>query len=187
MVFGGHTFLQRILDVISSLKSPSTRYKLSSDFYADIQWWCGFLKTLNGKQLFLSSTAVEVATDACPQAAGAFFEGDWLYFNFGCETPSWSALHINHKKALAIYFAAERWAPLWANRQVVICSDNQAAVEMINKGTTSNTVVMKALHRLFWLSAMFNFRIVARYIPGKSNVVADAFSRLHSSSHLLHA
>ena len=160
---------------------------LSSEFYADIQWWCGFLKTFNGKQLFLSSTAVEVATDACLQAAGAFFKGDWLYFNFGCETPSWSALHINHKEALAIYLAAERWAPLWANRQVVICSDNQAAVAMINKGTASNTVMMKALRRLFWLSAMFNFRIVARYIPGKSNGVADAFSRLHSSSHLLYA
>ena len=103
---------------------------------------------------------MEVATDACPQVAGAFFKGDWLYFNFRCETPSWSALHINHKEALAIYLAAERWAPLWANRQVVICSDNQAAVAMINKGTTSNTVGIKALHRLFWLSAMFNFRIV---------------------------
>ena len=111
VVFGGRTFLRCILDIISSLKSPSARYKLSSDFYADIQWWCGFLKTFNGKQLFLSSTAVEVATDACPQAAGAFFKGDWLYFNFGCETPSWSALHINHKEALAIYLAAEHWAP----------------------------------------------------------------------------
>ena len=69
----------------------------------------------------------------------------------------------------------------------MICSDNQAAAAMINKGTTSNTVVMKALRRLFWLSALFNFRIVARYIPGKSNGVADAFSRLHSSSHLLYA
>ena len=187
VVFGGHTFLRHILDIISSLMSPSARYKLSLDFYADIQWWCEFLKTFNGKQLFLSSTAVEVATDACPQAAGAFLEGDWLYYNFRCETPSWSALHINHKEALAIYLAAECWAPLWANRQVVICSDNHAAVAMINKGTTSNTVVMKALCRLFWSSAMFNFRLVARYIPGKSNGVADAFSWLYSSSHLLYA
>ena len=88
VVSGGRTFLRRILDIISSLKSPSARYKLSSDFYADIQWWCEFLKTFNGMQLFLSSTAVEVVICACPQAAGAFFEGDWLYFNFGCETPS---------------------------------------------------------------------------------------------------
>ena len=88
VVFGRRTFLRRILDIISSLKSPSARYKLSSDFYADIQWWCRFLKTFNGKQLFLSSTAVEMATDACPQTVGAFFEGDWLYFNFGCETSS---------------------------------------------------------------------------------------------------
>ena len=118
---------------MASLKSSAPRYRPSDDFYADIQWWREFLKTFNGKQLFLSALSAEVTIDAFPQAAGAFFESDWLYFNFGCESPTWSALHINHKEALTIHLAAERWAPLWANRQAVVRSDNHAAVTMINR------------------------------------------------------
>ena len=46
---------------------------------------------------------------------------------------------------------------------------------------------MQALRRLFWLSTVFNFHITACYLPGMENVIADAFFRLHSTKHLLHA
>ena len=149
--------------------------------------WCDFLRVFNGRQLFLSTQRAAVTADACPQAAGAFFEADWLYHNFGCDSPTLSALHINHKETIAVCLAAKCWSSQWASKQVVVHSDNQAAVGMMNKGSTGNSIVMEALRRLFWLSATFNFRLVARYIPGSSNGVADAFSRLNSPSHLLYA
>ena len=186
VVYGGRTFLRRILDTMNLLVKPSAQCKLTPDFYADIQWWCDFLQTFNGKHLFLSQNRVEVATDACPMAARAVFSGDWLYNNFGCESPTLSALHINHKEALAVCLAAERWAPAWANRQVFVFCDNQAAVGMINKGSTSSPLVMQALRRLSWLSAVFNFRLKMQYLPGSLNVIADAVSRLHSTAHLLY-
>ena len=82
-------------------------------------------------------------------------------------------MHINFKEAYAIYLAARCWGSLWANQHVVIKSDNQAAVAMINKGTTANPQVMEWLRDLFWLSAIYNFRITASYIPGVDNVFAD--------------
>ena len=105
--------------------------------------------------------------------------------NWACRV-TLSALHINLKEALAVCLAAERWAPAWANRQVLVFCDNQAAVGMINKGSTSSPLVMQALCRLFWLSAVFNFRLKMQYVPGSLNVVADAVSRLHSAAHLLY-
>ena len=182
VVYGGRTFLRRILDVIGSLSSSSARYKLSAGFYEDI--WDTFLATFNGQQLFLQPVSAQVQTDACHQAAGAFFEGDWLYHNFACDSPSLAALHINHKETAAVYPAAERWAPQWANQHIVVSSDNQATVAIINKGSSPNRLTMGLLRRLFWLSATYNFRLTATYIPGKSNMIADAFSRLHSHSHL---
>ena len=187
VVYGGRTFLRRILDVIGSLSSSSARYKLSAGFYEDIQWWDTFLATFNGRQLFLQPVSAQVQTDACHQAAGAFFEGDWLYHNFACDSPSLAALHINHKETTAVYLAAEWWAPQWANQHIVVASDNQATVAIINKGSTPNRLTMGLLRRLFWLSATYNFRLTATYIPGKSNMIADAFSRLHSHSHLFFA
>ena len=94
-------------------------------------------------------------------------------------------MHINDKELFCIYLAALRWAPAWTNHHIIIHSDNQAAVAVINKGTTRSPQVMPFLRHLFWLSATHNFRITAKYIPGLTNVAADAVSRLHQPAKLL--
>ena len=88
-------------------------------------------------------------TDSCSLAAGGYFRGDWFYFHFSLDNPAWSQLHINHKETLAIVLAAKRWGHVWANHRVIIYSDNQAAVQIINKGTTGSEVIMQELRELF--------------------------------------
>ena len=113
VVYDGRTFLRRILDSMASLTSSSSRYKFTSDFYADLLWWHHFLVVFNGTCLFLDSKPlVEVQTDACYEAAGAYFGGDWLYYNFTAESKALVDLHINYKETLAVVMAAERWGQL---------------------------------------------------------------------------
>ena len=50
---------------------------------------------------------------------------------------------------------------------------------LLTKGTTKNPIVMHYFRRLFWYSAIFNFRITAKYIPGNKNTIADVISRMH--------
>ena len=38
---------------------------------------------------------------------------------------------------------------------------------------------MRYLRELFWLSAVYNFRITATHLPGCMNYIADAISRMH--------
>ena len=38
---------------------------------------------------------------------------------------------------------------------------------------------MNSLRNVFWMSAIYNFRLKAVYYPGKFNTVADSISRLH--------
>lgn len=38
---------------------------------------------------------------------------------------------------------------------------------------------MSFLRELFWLSATYNFQLVAVHLPGKANVFADHVSRMH--------
>ena len=87
-VYGGRTFLRRILDVMNSLGSSSAKKRLSPEFHEDIRWWHSFLTHFNGKCAFLhQQPTTDVQTDACPLAAGAFFRRDWLYHNFAVDSP----------------------------------------------------------------------------------------------------
>lgn len=78
---------------------------------------------------------------------GGYFRVDWFYFNFSLYHPACSCLHINHKETLAIILAATRWGHLWANHRVIIYSD-KTRVQIINKGTTNNKIIMQELHAL---------------------------------------
>ena len=183
VVYGGRTFLRRIINAINSLPD-SGYYKPTPCFFKDIAWWGEFLRVFNGTRLFLETVpTLDVVTDACPIAAGGFFRGDWFYHHFALDSPAWDDLHITHKETLAIILAAKRWGHAWANQRIIIHSDNQA--EIINKGTTANEAIMHELRGLFWLSAQYNFHITSVYIEGAKNKLADSISRLHDRHHLL--
>lgn len=179
VVYGGRTFLRRILDMMNSLPSSSAKVCLSTEFY-DLCWWHSFLQVFNGQRPFLrKQPTCDVDTDACQAAAGAYFRGDWLYHHFSIDSPLFASLHINRKEVLAQILAAFRWGHLWANQHIIIHCDNITAVHIINKGTTAHPLIMHALRQLFWLSAIYNFRFTAVHISGQLNSTADAVSRLH--------
>ena len=176
VVYWGRTFVRRILDQINQLNSPNAKFKFNQEFCADLSWSISFLSAFNGTY-----------------GAGALFRGDWFYHSFVMDSPSLRNLHINYKQVLAIIFAAKRWRNhhvnhhQWRNHHVIIQSDNTTAVSIINKGTSKNPIIMGFLRELFWLSAIFNFRITAMHIPGISNPIADSISRLHDPIYLIKA
>ena len=67
---------------------------------------------------------------------------------------------------------------------VTVRSDNVTTVSCINKGTSRNWRIMKAIRRLFWLSVKFNFKLRVLHIPGRRNHLADVISRLHEPGRL---
>ena len=144
-----------------------------------------FLRIFNGTRIFLDHLpTADVSTNACPVAAGGYFRGDWFYHHSSLDSPEWQNLHINHKETLAIVLAAQRWGQLWSSQRVVIHRENQAAVQIIDKGITASPVVMNVLRTLFWLSALYNFHITAVYLAGTDNALADSISPMHETTGL---
>ena len=45
---------------------------------------------------------------------------------------------------------------------------------------------MDALRHMFWLSALFNFKLTARHISGQCNIIADAVSRIDEFKYLMY-
>ena len=148
---------------------------------ADIHWWIEFLDVWNGTMPMVDNRpGVPLSTDACRLASGAYFNGAWIYTPWvGAWPEAVNELHINYKEVLALEPAVVAWGHLWCNRKVYIHCDNQAAVAIINKGTSKNGLVMESLRRIYWASAVFNFRLKAVYYPGALNTIADRVSRLH--------
>ena len=78
VVFGGRTFLRRIIDVMNTLSRPHHRTRVNKQLRADLSWWANFLSVFNGNTFFVDSEPVssnEFSTDACPIGGGGFFSG----------------------------------------------------------------------------------------------------------------
>lgn len=185
VVKGGRVFLRRIFDRIRTLKHNSHKTLLSAEVRRDFLWWSKFLTVFNGKSALLDTCPIEcVFTDACDEGAGGSFGSDWFYYNWRNDWPEARDFHINEKEVIAVALATQRWAPLWQNKKIIVYSDNTVTVAAINKGSSRNRAIMHCLRHLFWLSATFNFHMVAKFIPGFQNTVADSASRLHLPGYL---
>ena len=178
VVYGGRTFLRRLLDIMNALKKPHHLTRISKALRADLEWWQAFLPTFNGQSDILDSKPIDgsqLETDAAAHAGyGAYYAGDWISHWW---PPDLQGMHINFLEVYPLLAAARRWGKRWTGRRVILRCDNLAAVGIINRGTTRHPVVMSWLRELFWLSATHNFRISAIHVPGVFNTRADALSR----------
>ena len=181
VIYGGRYHIRRLIERVSGLRYPSHRTRLTRDMRQDICWWIQFMSTFNGLSSMVDPSIrprAAVAIDACNEGAGAHYEGHMVYTPF-FSWPEVHPLHINHKEVLALEPAAKHFGPLWANKSVTVYCDNVCATYVINRGISKHPLVMASLRRVFWLSALYNFRLRAIYYPGSSNLVADRVSRLH--------
>ena len=182
VIHGGRTFLRRIIDAINSTARPHHHIRITQQLRLDLTWWRDFMYTFNGKAFFVESEPIpldEFSTDACPSGGGGYFRGDWFYVNWRTDYPHLQSAHINLQETFTVLVAIKRWKHALRGKWIIVHTDNMTTLSVINKGTSRNPQAMRWLRELFWLSAMFNFRITARFISTSANWLADAISRLH--------
>ena len=180
VVRGGRTYLRRILDNSSVLAKPNHKVILTDELQADITWWITYLHYFHGRTISACTKrdTIAIEVDSCTKASGIFADNDWLYTDWEADFPTAANLHINFKEAISVLLAARRWGDSWTGKEIIVFSDNQAAVGMLNKGSTANPSMMHALRELFWWSAVHDFELTAVYVPGEENIFSDCVSRL---------
>ena len=178
VIYGGRTFTRRLIDRLNQLRSPTHRTRVTGDMHSDLQWWSDFMATFNGVVPVLERLYTPVSIDACQSGGGGFYGSDWFHVAWRV-CPDVAPLHINHLEVLSLEPAMR-----WRDRQVTVYSDNQAAVGIINKGSTRNALVMRSLRNVFWLSAIYNIWVKAVYYPGDWNILVDRASRLQEEGGL---
>ena len=184
VVRGARTFLRRLLDAISSLKRAHHKVRLRGPIFKDLQWWHGFMLTFNGVAAFVDGNPITpILVDSCAVSAGGFCNGDIFFTVWHADFQDFANSHINYKEAMIATLAIQRWGHLFRNKTVIIYSDNQCAVSIINKCSCRNAFLMEYIRKMFWVSVKYNFVIKSKYMPGCKHGFADSISRLLNSEH----
>lgn len=192
VVYGGRTFLRRILDTIAGGGPSHHHVRLGQAFHRDIKWWLHSLATFNGKALILPAQRTaprEFQTDAEGSGAvGVFLWGGYVGLThrqlqrlLPQDTPP-PGLHISVYETFAVLVAVRLFPDAVRNQNLCLRSDNTTTVAAVNKMTctaseASKAHIMSILRKLFSASVRLNFRLTALHVRGVDNGLADALSR----------
>lgn len=186
VVKGARIFLRRLFDALATLKHQRHKIRLRGAVKADIAWWHNFLQDFNGVAAFMDNTPITtVCTDACLRAGGAFYNGDFFYTVWEEDYPEISDLCINYKEAMIAILGLMRWGSMFENKYVILYTDNQCTAHILNKCSSKNSVLMKYMRDMFWVSARYNFCVKVLYMRGCLQTIPDAISRLHENNGLI--
>ena len=181
----GRIFMSRLLNSLRAFPSTRARLPVSADMKADIAWWLAFLPIFNGTSLIKPQQwefdDLQFTTDASLHAGGA----TCLNECFTCEFPVdivRSAEHITALELYTIVVAVKFWASKLSHRKFLVSCDNEAAVTVVNSGSSKDPFMQRCLRELWFTAAVHDCELTARHIPGVHNVLADALSRWRTDS-----
>ena len=205
ILIAARPFMRRLLDAIKG-KRKQSRCRLPNAFKLDcavwlqrIHRWNGLIPwsihtqqpfvivsdaSTHGFGFYLQSYPSSVSIDLIPQKLlpGSGISGNWH--------PSMSDMlthrSIAYLELFSVVFALTLLAPALSNHSVLILTDNESNVPIVNKQRTKSTSIINLLRSLAELSATYVFSCSARHISGVSNVLADFLSRpaLHMHDHI---
>ena len=175
----GRTFLRRMFELLKGAHKKHRFVCLNTAFRSDLLWWFTFLESWNGVAMLEAPMAYTVNQHVYTDASGVYGCGAWWqsrWFQF-----QWPQNFIQHsiatKELLPIVLACVVWGPLWRGQGILVHSDNEAVVAVINSGYSKDPSLMQLLRCLFFIKAYFEVSLSATHIKGEDNVGADTLSR----------
>ena len=178
----GRIFLRRLIDLASSVDSLHHYIYMNAEARADIDWWVRFLPDWHGVAIIhptpVTQVELQLSTDASDLGFGCVYGNHWLYASWVPEWAPSKECHINVRELFAVWAAVYTWGEEWANREVVIFSDNKAVIDVWFTGSCKDRKMMSLIRSLFFHTAGLNINLLLSFVPGRYNINADLLSRL---------
>ena len=135
----------------------------------------------NGRSLFYdldwaSASDLSLFTDASGRLGfRAVFGSQWFLGEWTQDTVSCS---IHWQELFTIFAALLAWGSQWRGKRVLFQCDNEGVVSSLNNGRCADSESLVLLRHISFLCCLNDCWVGAEHLPGHSNVLADALSRL---------
>lgn len=151
--------------------------QLSPEALASLEWWYQDLEHWNGHSIIQTQaecTFYGGTTDASKDGYGIATQVSTQ----GLWTNEESEESINYLELKTILLATQLNQDTWANKTVLIKTDNTSAMAYVNKmGGTSNRKLLDLADQIWAICLAKNILLQAQHIAGVDNMAADQQSR----------
>jgi hypothetical protein len=191
---GARPFFRSLIDATKGLPHPYARQKLSDAMREDLVLWLRFIKNWNGRARWRRADPIAITHDASRDGFGFYLArlpdgfnpsrlpqrlrlGSAFAGSFSQEHMQHNDRSIQYGELLAIAVSVAMYAPYLRNQSLLVLSDNETDVHVINRQRTASPPLLTLLRAVYRVCAEYNIDIRARHLPGENNYVADLLSR----------
>ena len=111
---------------------------------------------------------------------GSYCQESWMQQKWGKEVAKLEP-SIQYLELYALTAAFLAWGHCFSNKRIIIFTDNNAVVSMVNKTSSSCKNCMVLIRLIVLHSLIHNVRMFARFVSTKQNGITDALSRLQET------
>ena len=180
IILPARAFTRSLYNLQIGLKQHYYRAKITKSVKQDLSVWKEFLIGYNHKTFFLdfkwqSTESLCLYSDSASTIGfGAVFQNQWL---FGLWHESCLRRNIALLELYPIVLAFHIWGKQFANRCLIIRTDNQAVMHILNSFTSKDRDIMILVRKLVLILMQYNILIKSIHLSGKLNILCDLISR----------
>ncbi len=179
VVTPGKAFRKRLINLTIGHTKPHNFISLKQEAILDLKMWKLFQEKYNGKS-FLNSPSlananrINLFSDASKLGFGATYCSNWIQGKWptGWEKFNIAILETNPLLALVYTFGVKL-----RNSSIQFFCDNKAVVDIVNKQSSREPVIMALVRPLVLKMLELNIRFHVNHIRGLQNVLLDKISR----------
>ncbi|KAK6181761.1 hypothetical protein SNE40_009550 [Patella caerulea] len=186
VILPGRAFTSFLIGTTTKVSKLHHHIRLNHEAREDLLMWYKFLCNWNRVSMFhnktlISSADIELFTNASSNFGfGGYFQGEWFSASWPYDINLFKSnkiVSMTFRELYPIVVASVIWGNRWKGLKILFNCDNMAVVNILNKGRSSDPASSKLMRTLAFTAAQNSFMIYSRFVPGNSNVIADALSR----------
>ena len=190
-VIPGRAFTRRLYSKLSPNLKAHHHIRLNLEMQADLAMWLKFInhpsavarpfldytKTITADELdfYVDASKSEIL------GFGGYSDSDWMQQRWGEGFIRIYDPSIEYLELYALTAAVVAWIHKFANRRIILFTDNESVKFMLNNNSSSCRNCMVLIRIIVLQSLIHNVRIYGKHVFSEENGIADSLSRFQHS------